>query len=222
MKNVYPIYIILGILWLSSCKKDEYETAIRSYGKGYANSKIGAYNIYKVEEIIYDDFFNTIDTFRYQIKEVNESRFTDNLNRNSIRIERYKLSPNNIWDMMNVWYETEDNVAFERVEDNKRIVKLSFPLNEEITWNINAYNSESSIVVYYNFIHQPFKLDTFSFDSTVSVKSDPVNSSIRQRSYNEVYAKNIGLVYKYIVSIEKNGTLQRGFKFKQQLIKHVP
>lgn len=215
-------YIILCFLLLNSCKKDEYETVNRSYGKGYSSTRPGSYNIYKVEEIIYDDFFNTIDTFRYQLKESNQSFFTDNLGRKALRIERYKMNTNNQWDLLNVWYSVEDNVSYERVEENIRYVKLSFPLNEEVVWNLNAYNSENSNYVYYNLINQKYSLDSFKFDSAISVKSDPVSSSLRQREYNEVYARNIGLVYQNIVHIDKNGTQLRGYRYKQKLLKHVP
>ncbi len=222
MINRYLFHIFFFFLLVSGCKKDVYETVNRSYGKGYVNTKIGAYNIYKVEEIIYDDFSQTVDTFRYQLKEVNESMFSDNLNRKALRVERYKLNNKSQWEIFNVWYTIEDNVAVEKIEDNKRLVKLSFPLSDEVVWNLNAYNSENSMYVYYDFIHQKYKMDTFLFDSAVAVKSDAVNSSVRQRQYIEIYAKNIGLVYKNIVSIDRNGLLQRGFRYKQELIKHVP
>ncbi len=222
MIRIKTLYILLLLSVLSGCKKDEYETVNRSYGKGYINSSIGSYNIYAVEEIVYNDFFNTVDTLRYQLKEVNESIFTDNLNRPSVRVERYKLNSKGKWEILNVWYSTEDNYVAERVEDNKRVIKLSFPLAEDAVWDINLYNSDNSMNVFYDLINQKYTMDTFSFDSAVAVKSETVNTTLRQRQYYEVYAKNTGLVFKNNVSIDKNGTLLRGYKIKQQLIKHVP
>ncbi len=222
MKKQTSLYIILLFALFIGCKKDEYETINRSYGKGYLYSKIGSYNIYKVEEIIYDDFFNTIDTSRYQLKEVNESVFTDNLNRNSIRIERYKLNNKGKWEILNVWYASEDNLSAERVEDNKRITKLSFPFTDDAVWNVNTNNSDNPINVYYGFINQTYNMDTFQFDSAISVKNDAISTNVRQRQYYEVYVKNIGLVFKNNINIDRNANLLRGYKIKQQLIKHVP
>lgn len=216
------LYILFIAFAFSACKKDEYESTQRSFGRGYASTRTGAYNVYKVEEIIYDDFANTVDTFRYKIKELNESVFRDNLDRPALRLVRFRLNTKNQWEIWNSWYAVEDNVSYERIEENKRYVKLSFPLNDEVIWNTNTYNSENSNFVYYDFINQKYKLDTFIFDSAIAVKSDPVASSLRQRQYNEVYAKNVGLVYKNVVSVDINGILKRGFKFKQQLIQHVP
>lgn len=216
------IYIAILLFFFIGCKKDEYETVNRSYGKGYLYGGIGSYSIYKIEEIIYDDFFNTIDTLRYQVKEVNESYFIDNLNRNSMRIERYKLNSKLKWDIWNVFYATEDNYSAERIEDNKRLIKLSFPVTTDALWNLNQNNSDNPMTIFYDFINQPYQLENLYFDSAVAVRNEVVNTSFRQRQYYEVYVKNIGLVYKNIISIDKNAGRQRGSKIKQQLIVHVP
>ncbi len=218
------LHITLCLLIISSCKKDNFETVNRAFGKSYVNTTVGSYNVYKVEEIVYNDFNNTVDTLRYTLKELNESVFKDNLGRNSIRLERYKLNEKSQWAYWNTWFSTTDNFTMERVEENKRLVKLSLPLSDDAVWNINAYNSDNSITAYYDFIHKPYKLDTFSFDSAIAVKSETINSFIRQRQYYEVYANKIGLVYKNIVYIDLDitGTQKRGYKIKQQLIQHVP
>lgn len=215
-------HIILLLLIFNSCKKDNFENTNRPLGKTYVNNTTGSYNVYKVEEIIYNDFLNTIDTFRYQLKELNESVFKDNLGRNSVRIDRFKLNEKLQWSYLNTWYSTTDNFSMERIEDNKRLLKLSLPLNEENIWNLNTYNTDNSVTIYYDFIHGPYSVDTFKFDSTIAVKSETINSVIRQRQYYEVYANHIGLVYKNIVNVDLNGSLRRGYKIKQQLIRHVP
>ena len=222
MINKYLLHTALLCLIFIGCKKDEYETVDRSYGKGYLYGAIGSYNVYKIEEIIYDDFFNTIDTQRYQIKELNESIFFDNLNRRSMRIERYQLNSKLQWEILNVFFATEDNYGAERVEDNKRIAKLSFPFSVDAIWNVNQNNSDNPITVFYDFINQPYAINTFQFDSAIAVRNDAVNNSTRQRQYYEVYVKDVGLVYKNTISIDKNAGRQRGNKIKQQLIVHVP
>ncbi len=221
MINKRYLYITLLIFVFIGCKKDDYETVNRSFGKGYLHGKLGSYNIYKIEEIIYDDFFNTIDTQRYQIKELNESYFLDNLNRNSMRIERYKLNSKLQWDILNVYYSTEDNYSAERIEENKRLIKLSFPFTVDAIWNSNQNNSDNPITVFYDFINEPYQIDTFQFDSAIAVRNEYINTPLRQRQYYEVYVKNIGLVYKNFISIDKNAGRQRGSKIKQQLITYV-
>lgn len=174
---------------------------------------------YSVKEIIFDDFTNSVDTFYYELKEVYDSKFLDNLNRESIKIDRYKRNNSNeLWKYQNTWYSTNDNSKAERVENNKRYVKLSFPISIDAVWNLNSLNIDNAINVYYGFIHRKFQLDAFKFDSAVSVESPSINNTYSERKYREIYAKNIGLVYKNQISIEKDGaSTKRGFIIEYRL-----
>jgi hypothetical protein len=214
------LLFILTVLSLCACRKDEYEI-YKPVDKQYMNIKVGAYSIYDVNEIIFDAFNNTSDTMEYQLRELNESIFLDNLGREAIRIDRHVRSTDTSeWVYRNTWYAVADPAMLERVEDNKRLVKLSFPISIEAGWNANALNSDNANNVFYGLIHEKYKLGTFSFDSAVSVKNTPRFTSTSERAFEEVYAKNIGLVYKNHVQIDKAGTVKRGFKIKYQLYKH--
>lgn len=222
MKKCFSYCILISII-VYSCKKDNYETIARATGKSYFNIKENAKSIFKVEEIIYNDFFNTIDTQRYFLKEINDTVFNDNIGRKSMRIYRYKSIKDTMhWQFLNAWYSTVDNFTAERVEDNKRLVKLSFPLSEDAVWNYNAFNTENGINLFYDFIHQKYVINTYTFDSAIAVKSETINNLARERQYQEVYANHIGLVYKNQIFLDKNGNIKRGYKIKQSLIKHDP
>ena len=191
--------------------------------KNYISSKIGSYSDYAVQEIIYDDFKNTIDTFNYQIKEVNESTFKDNLGRNSIRIDRYKRNHDSInWDYLNTWYTSVDAHSIERIENNIRKIIISFPITNDAVWNSNEFNMEYVNNVFYTSLHKPYTLNSTKHDSSITIESVLVSNSVKERAYKEVYIKNIGLVYKNIVFIDKIGNLQRGRRLNFKLIRHVP
>jgi len=217
------LYGLVILLFLQTCKKDEYETVNRNIGKTYFQAKIGSYSIFKVQEIIYDDFFNRIDTFKYQLIEVNDTIFDDNLGRKSMRIERSKRNNDTAkWKFLNVWYSNADNFMAERVEENKRLVKLSFPLAEDAVWNLNVFNTDNGLSLYYDFVHQKFPLNSIVYDSTLAVKSETIFNIVKEREYLEIYANHVGLIYRNQVNIDKNNTIKRGYKYKQTLIKHVP
>lgn len=221
MRNQLVYIGLLFFVW-SSCKKDQFETFDRTKDSDYFIDSIGAYSIFKVSEIIFDDFANKSDTLEYQIKEHNESHFTDNLGRKAIRIDRYKrLSDTSAWKYLNTWYAVKASDMVERVEDNKRLVKLSFPVTTDAVWNSNAYNMDVAVNVFYGLINQRYTLDTFRFRNALSVESTNVKDSFKERSFREVYAKGIGLVYKNHVSIVKNASVLRGFKLNYQLLRHV-
>lgn len=217
----YLLYIGLLILLVNACKKDQFETFDRTKDSDYFNDSIGAYNVYSVEEIVFDDFTNSSDTFHYQLKEVNASSFTDNLNRNAVKVDRYKrLSDTSIWQYVNSWYAVKASDMVERIEENKRIVKLSFPVTIDAVWNSNAYNMENAITVFYGLINQRYNLDSFRFRNALSVESSNINNEVSERSFREVYARGIGLVYKFHVSIEKSDKVLRGFKIKYKYLRH--
>ena len=86
MKNWINYIAIVLLINISSCdKKGEAE----DFYYEYFPTEIGAYVIYDIDETIYD--LQTTSE-QYQIKELIESEFTDNLGRKSLRIERYKRS----------------------------------------------------------------------------------------------------------------------------------
>lgn len=213
--------IIIVVLLLAGCKKDQFETYDRTKDSDFFSDNIGMSNTYKVNEIIFDDFTNTSDTFNYQLLEKNESYFTDNLGRKAIRIDRFKrLSDTSKWQYINTWYAVKATDMVERIEDNKRIVKISFPITEDAVWNSNAYNMDNANTVFYGFIDQKYTMDTFNFKSALSVESTNVNNSSRERSFREIYARGIGLVFKNQVNIDKVNSQLRGYKIRFQLIKH--
>lgn len=217
-------HIVAIIVFLAACKKDTYETYVRVTENSYYNDTLGVYNIYKVNEIKFDDFTNTSDTFNYQLMEFNDTFFVDNLGRKALKVDRYKrISDTSLWVYINSCYSVLDINMLERVEDNKRMIKISFPITLDAVWNSNAYNLDNAINVFYGLINKPYTLDNFKFRKVISVESTIVNNSKFERSYKEIYASGYGLVFKNQVNIEKsnNGDLVRGFKINYRLLKHA-
>lgn len=220
--RLLSFYIILGISFFA-CKKDKFESVNTSNDKKYFSLKIGSYSEFSVQDILYDDFNNSIDTFNYQIKEVNESSFKDNLDRNAIRVDRYTRNNDTInWDYLNTWYAAIDAHSVERVENNSRKIIISFPISYDAVWNSNEFNMDYVNNVFYTSFHKPYTINNTRYDSSISIESVVISNSVKERVYKEVYVKNIGLVYKNIVFIDKIGTLQRGRRLNFKLLRHVP
>jgi hypothetical protein len=216
------IYILFAVFFFA-CQKDKFESIDYSNDKNYISKKIGSYSEYSVQEIVYDDFKNTIDTFNYQLKELNESLFKDNLGRNSIRIDRYSRSNDTFnWSYVNTCYISIDVNSIERIENNTRKSIISFPISNDAIWNSNEFNMEYVNNVFYTSFHKPYSINSIKYDSSITVEGVVVSNSIKERAYKEVYVKQIGLVYKNIVFIDKIGTLQRGRRINYKLLKHVP
>lgn len=204
------VSILLVSTIFYACKKEK-NTDINDLGYEYFPNEAGRYVIYDVDSIVYDDFENDTDYYKYELKEVIESIFTDNEGRQAQRIERYIRNYNDTipysqipWNLKDVWYANRTQIAAERVEENVRYVKLVFPIKESKTWNGNAYNTLDEWEYEYTTIHQPNSFGTISFDSTLSVTQYDDNAQIliQRQLYTESYAKNVGLVYKKIIDIK--------------------
>jgi hypothetical protein len=146
--------------------------------------------------------------YHYQLKEVIQSVFPDNEGRPSMRIERYvryykpNVSYDSLpWALKNVWYATRTNRDFERVEDNLRYVRLTFPVNDQNTWNGNAQNTTGDWEYQYNGVNQHRQVGVLAFDSTAQVIEKVDTNLLYYKTYTEVYAKNVGLVSRQIIDV---------------------
>ncbi|MFI5151552.1 MAG: hypothetical protein ACHQRM_17635 [Bacteroidia bacterium] len=204
-KNLLIVFCV-SCLYFVSCKKDN-ELHI-DLGYGYAPSAPGQYVIYNVDSTIYDAFTKDTIYYKYQLKEIVESVFTDNEGRPSLRIERYiknfspSVSYDSIpWTLKNVWYSTTTSRHFERVESNVRYVKLIFPDVDQSTWNGNAQNTIGDWEYQYNGVNRKMSVGAFNFDSTASVVQLIDTNQINYRIYKESYAKNVGMISKQIIDV---------------------
>ena len=221
MKIRFLFLVIWGILLLNACKKDVFDRSKRENGTSYVNQTLDYHFLYQVQEIIYDDFFNKIDTFNYQILEINDTFFYDNLNQAVLRIERYKrINDSALWNYHETVSSRIDNYKYERNENNTKKVKLSFPITFETIWNANTFNSNNNTLVFYNEINVRKNIDNNWYDSVLVIKSDPIFNSVGERYYEELYAKHIGLIYSNLIFIEKSNNKTRGYKIKYTLLNH--
>ncbi len=202
----------IAIVFFSACKK-ETDTVNFDYGYNYFPDDSGSYIIYKVDSVIYNDFdiLNLKRKSSLYLKEIITERFVDNLGRSAKKVERYVTdSLNHPWIFFNVWYIVKNTTNVEKVEDNVRYIKLTFPLSQGNTWKGNKYNLVN------HFPYVDLKFTTTNFDWNYNLKELNVNytddfidsdssltvlqvadSSDVQKVYSvEKYARNIGLVYK--------------------------
>ncbi len=193
---------------ISSCKDDKLVPDIESQYAGYFPLHQGQWTEYDADSIIHletDDGFyldTAIRAYHFQIREEVDSSFTDAEGEPAWRISRYKrIDSTYPWTFLNLWTAKLTSTSGQRVEDNIRFIKLSFPLDIRTTWNGNAYNNYPVEAYEYDDIHVPLALGSLSFDSTVTVIQNNFISNINRIIKREVYAKNVGLISKVIDSL---------------------
>lgn len=204
------------------------------FGYDYFPDSVGHYIIYKVDSIWTDDAFNRKDTYEFGLKEYVESMFTDNEGRPSQRIERYKdfsVEPYSFSNISDVWFATRTEARAEKIEENVRYVKLIFPLQNDKQWDGNAFNTEEDYGQEYKMmnVHEPFTVPVtnITFDSTVTVLQIDWQPAFDYSIYKlEVYALNVGLVYKEYYNVSKQqdnqtgGFLFYGAQYKYYYMEH--
>lgn len=248
-KYKYSTFLLIAVLFFA-CERVIDSTDEVTYE--YFPLETGKYKIYRVDSTVYDAFFGTFQTISYEVKEITGSTGTDGEGDFFYSVERY-IRPNNTqpWELYNIWSEKIEDNQLQRVEDNQRMIKMVFPVKESRTWDGIVYIRRDTLVPVrggsidmfkdwnqftYNNVAGTF-FDTISntvYPDAVEVMQVDKTNNIERRFSKEVYAKNIGLVYKemWILDTQCNGNIalclgmswkdkaEKGFILTQTLIEH--
>ena len=200
------ILSLLAVLFIG-CGDDAKQVVYLSPSE-YQPLKIGAWYIYDVDSLTYNDFTTpvTVDTFVFQVKEEITDTFTDLAGRLNYRLERSKRFYNDsiVFDSLNwkptdVWFITKNGDDIERVEENNRFVSLLNPIRNETVWDGNVFNFMDNLDYTYENIEAPFDV----YGNTVTVNQILEDKLvIIYKKYEEVYAKDIGLVNRIRIDVE--------------------
>jgi hypothetical protein len=190
----------------------------------YTNLQVGKYIRYSLDSMRFVFFGQKDTTISYQAKDVVEAAITDNLGRPSWRIVRYlrdSASKNEAdWKPSMTYMVTPTRETIEVVENNQRYQKLKLPINNGFTWKGNAhidtYNDlEMRFLDGWDYTYENVGA-TFtdsgrtSIPNTITVNQmdaegnigNPTAPIIQKVFSKEVYAKNIGMVYKDLIKWE--------------------
>lgn len=214
------LYLVLCVMMggVYSCKKDVAPPV--DVGYDYFPINVGHWIIYDVVSIEHDAPVNKHDTSLFQIKEVIESTFLDNENREAQRIERYIRSNSTLpWVIKDVWFSNLTTATAEKVEENARFIKLTFPISLGKTWDGNNFNSQDIWNYEYTEVDVSYTINNLSFDSTVTVLQIDEENLIEKNYALEIYAKDVGMIYKELILLETevDGTITIGSELTMKL-----
>lgn len=205
---------MLALLLVSCSKKDN--NSILYYDQ-YFPLDLNSWVEYSVVEINHQDIGS--DTLNYQLKEVLTEMFLDDEGRQSYRIERFwRTSNSGPWTIKDVWVANKTKTTAERVEENIRYSKMIFPVSRSKFWDGNAKNSLTEWEYYYDSIHVSKVYNQLVFDSTVKVVQRDNINFVENEQAEEVYAKNIGLVYKKLIDYDVTISGKEGVEFEMVVI----
>lgn len=208
MKSICQIlffaFLLLGVS--TSCKKKITENVTLGYE--YFPLENGSFIIYRLDSLYYNDFTGGIDTFAYEVKEKVVSTFNDSEGRPTARIERYyRKNSSEEWIIQDVWTANVNNSSAEKTEENQRFVKIVFPAKKNLTWDGNRYNALGKQEYKIVSVHTPVQISNITFDSALVVLQKEDSTLIKKDLMREIFAKNIGLVYKRFISLEDRDSI---------------
>ncbi len=215
------IYIPIICCLFCSCLKPTNE--LPNFYYGYYPNDLNSWIEYEVTEIVHGSLGS--DTINYFLKEIKTNEFFDNEGEVAIRIERFwKFNQNESYVIKDVWQEKVTSTAVEKVEENNRFVKLIFPVKYGEYWDGNAFNSLPLCEYTYDSIHQPYSLNSFDFDSSLTVFQKDLYTAVDYQNAFEVYAKNIGLIYKQDIDLSINlyniSNINEGTELEMKIINY--
>ncbi len=207
-------YILLSFLVVTICSCNKDNPLVTDTPADYYPIHVGSYIIYRMDSLKFVNVGSQDSIISYHAKEVVDDSITDNLGRLSYRVIRYLSDTNEIapWTPSIAYMVTPLAGSVEVVENNLRYIKMITPVQDGMTWLGNAYidtKSDTSQVPYmdgwnYTYSNTGMPFTVFAGTIPVSVIVNEANSvtGLGDGSYTqtvfsqEVYGKNIGLIYK--------------------------
>lgn len=209
------LLLTFGCLF-SACKDDNFPP-LKSFDSYYP-IEVGHESIYLVDSIFYDDFNDTIFTHSSRLREVVDTIFETQDAQGNTQIEfvsyLYSETLPNVWQYIATYSTRKNAQRVERTENNQNFIKMVFPVVDEKTWQGNALTNLAPWTYQYQETHLSKTFNGINYDSTLVVKQAEENNFIQELLSLEIYAKDIGMVYKEFTDIETQQGVQSGLTLK--------
>jgi hypothetical protein len=198
MKKIGYLLVFFAAAVFSSCSDNDNEVGETIAGSAYFPLNIGDFRIYNVEDRRWLQN-KVVDSSMFQLRERIDTVFTNLAGETTYRIVRSKrLTAADQWADDSVITATVTGNQVKRTSDNLTEVKMVFPVAENKAWNPNVYNTREPGNAHYADIKQPlsYTLGNNVFQKTLKVVVSDFESVINHDFREEVYAENVGLIYK--------------------------
>ncbi len=194
--------ILSGILLLSllSGCGPTIEPNNSNFGITYFPLEKGLFKSYDAEVIEFT--LLGFDTTKFQLKEIVVDSFFNADNGYTYILNRYTRSTaEDDWKIETVWTARKSANQIIVNENNISYAKLSFPIEDGLKWNGNAYNAKGEEVYTIQNMEQE---QTFNGKAlkALGVLQGSEKTLVRNDQRHETYAENVGLVEKFSLVVE--------------------
>lgn len=235
-KPVNQISFSILMIALYACSSTD---SVKPSDERYFPLKVGMFWVYDIEEtsILRTTCTDNGETVsKYELRVLVIDSFPNSDQGITYSIQRStRLNPSQPWQPVATWTSLIDKSQAINNESNIHYIKLVFPIFDGLQWNGNLLNTEQqlngSVEDTYQMAQTGKPYTTLlgkSFDKTVTViQNDEQKNILYRDTRSEVYALDVGLVYKesYLLKYFANSQLpcyaqsktQQGSILKQTL-----
>lgn len=185
------------VIFLFSCREDPPFNE-PNFGYDFFPIQEGAYVIYEIDSIVYNDFTRDTDKYHYFLKEEIGKPLNQTETELHFELLRYTRGSNSEeWVLQERFSIARDRYEGHRTERNKKYTQLIFPVNEGQRWDGNQYNDFKERSYEISAINDISDYNGIPTSSILEVSQDSNINLIERDVAHDKYAKGIGLVYRF-------------------------
>ena len=218
-KKILPLLLLDAVFTVSffSCKRPDAEPILGDETLRYIPLQKGKYIIYEVDSTIWYDTACVELKRNYQMMYTVADTFTDVDGRTAYRIDtRIRKETDEPWMAHDVLYVKRTETTVEWSQSEHKFIKMTFPVENNATWQGNAYVQTADAdhkyfdgwAYRYSNVGESFNNGFVVYPKTITVNQvDRVENDPEELPHlpgsktfgKEVFAENIGLVYREYV-----------------------
>lgn len=194
MRTSVPLLLLIVVL--SACQDSDVEFSRERIGMHYFPMEVGSFRIYQIQETRYTLIGSEFNEFQLREQIVDSTLLIDGQVQYEVRRER-RQDENSTWEIDSVWTARVSTNRAILIENNVPLVKLVFPIENQLTWDGNAYNTREFDEYRYDRTLADTVLHDQSYENLWTVVQSDFGTDILGRNDRyEVYAPNVGLIIK--------------------------
>jgi len=190
------LYFLVFILLVNSCS--EHEPTQPDMGFEYFPLKVGSYSIYEVDETKISSSVESKASYEIKITVIDSVVSTSGETTYILKREK-RSDQSGSWEGLDAWSAKMINNRIVQNEGNVLFVKLLFPPSVDLSWDGNEFNDlPFNNQVFYDGEDIPFVISSITEDALVVIQSDRLDTFTGVDERKEMYARNVGLIYKEV------------------------
>lgn len=219
MKNAYYLFLLFVFC---GCSLQDVDPEEINTGYAYFPLEKGAVWIYDVYKIKYRLTEN--DTSNHFLKVEITDTFSIGKEITYVAERKVANTIDGPWSLDSVWSFKRNPTQAIVTENSIRYLHLVFPLKNGITYNRNALNNKPPEQYTIEDLRRPYQIPEGNYyNETVIASMERQDNVVNTRDKFVVYAKNIGLIHRYELSIEQQpGEPPFGYLLDKKLVRYGP